>query len=137
MPPTTIETVARLIGDKWSMLVVRDVFRGVRRFDELRDDLGVSRAVLTDPLRRLVDAGELTRVRYCEHPPRHEYHLTTMGTELSPMLVALLRWGDRWLGDGDPTAVLVHAPCGTEFEQSFWCRRCQTTFGPSAVRAAG
>lgn len=136
MAATTIETVARLIGDKWSMLVVRDVFRGVRRFDDLQADLGVSRAVLTDRLKRLVAAGVLTKVRYHEHPPRYEYHLTPMGTELSPMLVALLRWGDRWLGDGDPTAVLVHAPCGTEFEQGFWCRRCKTTFGPSAIRAA-
>ncbi len=136
MAATTIETVARLIGDKWSMLVVRDVFRGVRRFDDLQADLGVSRAVLTDRLKRLVAAGVLTKVPYLEHPPRHEYHLTPMGTELSPMLVALLRWGDRWFGDGDPTAVLVHAPCGTEFEQGFWCRRCKTTFGPSAIRAA-
>lgn len=136
MTASTLDTVARLIGDRWAMLVIRDVFRGVRRFDELREDLGVSRAVLSDRLKRLVAAGVLERTPYQDHPPRFEYTLSPMGLELSPMLVALLRWGDRWLGDGDPTAVLVHAPCGTELEQAFWCRSCRTTFGPTAVRAA-
>ena len=104
MPTTTsdetIAAVADLVGDKWSMLVLRDVFRGVRRFDELCADLGMSRAVLTERLKRLVDAGVLTRVPYQERPVRYEYRLTPMGVELSPMLVALMRWGDRWLGDG-------------------------------------
>lgn len=131
-----METVARLVGDKWSMLVVRDVFRGVRRFDELQADLGVGRAVLADRLRRLTAAGILTKAPYGERPVRYEYRLTEMGLELSPMLVALLRWGDRWLGDGEPTAVLVHGPCGTEFEQAFWCNTCKTTFGPGAIRSA-
>ncbi len=134
--PTTIEAVAQLVGDKWSMLVVRDVFRGVRRFDDLCDDLGVARAVLTGRLKRLVDAGVLTKVPYRQRPVRYEYRLTPMGLELSPMLVALLRWGDRWLGSGEPTAHLVHAPCGTEVQQAFWCSTCRCTFGPTAIRSA-
>ena len=139
MPATTDETIAAvagLVGDKWSMLVLRDVFRGVRRFDELCADLGMSRAVLTERLKRLVAAGVLTKVPYQEHPPRYEYRLTPMGVELSPMLVALLRWGDRWFGDGAPTATLVHAPCGTELHQAFWCPTCKRTFGPAAIRSA-
>lgn len=131
----TITEVAKLVGDKWSMLVVRDVFRGVRRFDDLCADLGVGRAVLADRLKRLVAAGVLTKAPYGERPVRYEYRLTAMGLELSPMLVALLRWGDRWLGDGAPTAVLVHAPCDTELEQAFWCRTCHTTFGPAAIKS--
>jgi DNA-binding HxlR family transcriptional regulator len=123
------------VGDRWSVLVVRNVFRGVRRFEELHDDLGVSRAVLSSRLRNLTAAGVLTKVKYQDRPARHEYRLTEMGLELSPVLVALLHWGDRWLGDGDPIAVLVHAPCGTEFEQGFWCPTCRTTFGPTAVRS--
>ena len=116
--PRTIAAVAGLIGDKWSMLVLRDVFRGVRRFDELCGDLGMSRAVLTERLKRLVDAGVLTKVPYQERPVRHEYRLTPMGVELSPMLVALMRWGDRWLGDGEtdgdarPRPVRHRAPPG-------------------------
>ena len=139
VPATTDETIAAvagLVGDKWSMLVLRDVFRGVRRFDELCADLGMSRAVLTERLKRLVGAGVLTKVPYQEHPPRYEYRLTPMGVELSPMLVALLRWGDRWFGDGATTATLVHAPCGTELHQAFWCPTCKRTFGPTAIRSA-
>jgi DNA-binding HxlR family transcriptional regulator len=132
----TIAVVADLVGDKWSMLVVRDVFRGVRRFDDLCADLGVARAVLATRLRKLVDAGVLTKVPYHDRPVRHEYRLTPMGLELSPMLVALLRWGDRWLGEGEATAVLVHAPCGTELHQAFWCPACKCTFGPTAIRSA-
>ncbi len=133
---STLTDVVSLVGDKWSMLVVRDVFRGVRRFDDLQADLGVGRAVLADLLRRLVGAGILHKAPYGERPVRYEYRLTEQGMELSPVLVALLRWGDRWFGDGDPTAVLVHAPCGTEFDQAFWCRACRTTFGPAAIRSA-
>ena len=132
---TTIAEVARLVGDKWAMLVVRDVFRGVRRFDDLCADLGVGRAVLADRQKRLVEAGVLSKAPYGERPVRHEYRLTQMGLELSPMLVALLRWGDRWMGGDEPTAVLVHAPCDTELEQAFWCRTCKTTFGPNAIKA--
>jgi hypothetical protein len=79
----------------------------------------------------------LTKVPYQERPVRHEYRLTPMGVELSPMLVALLRWGDRWFGEGEATATLVHAPCGTELHQAFWCPTCKRTFGPTAIRAAG
>ena len=132
----TITAVADLVGDKWSMLVVRDVFRGVRRFDDLCADLGVARAVLAGRLKRLVESGVLTKVPYQERPVRYEYRLTPMGVELSPMLVALLRWGDRWLGDGEATAVLVHAPCGTDLQQAFWCATCKRTFGPGAIRSA-
>jgi DNA-binding HxlR family transcriptional regulator len=130
-----IESVAAIVGDRWSMLIVRNVFRGIRRFDTLQDDLGVSRPVLADRLKKLVAAGILERQRYQDHPPRYDYVLTAAGTELSPALVALIRWGDRWFGDGDRTAVLVHADCGEEFEQGFWCRTCATTFGPSDIRS--
>ena len=130
-----IVAVASIVGDRWSMLVIRDVFRGIRRFDELCDDLGIARPVLADRLRRLVDCGILTKVLYQEHPKRYDYRLTEAGVGLSPALVALLRWGDEWFGDGTPTAELVHAPCGSAFEQAFWCAECATTFDPSAIRS--
>lgn len=130
-----LEAVASIVGDRWSMLVLRNIFRGVRRFDALCDDLGVSRPILANRLKRLVEAGVLERVPYQEHPPRYDYRLTEAGVQLSPALVALLRWGDTWFGDGTRTAVLVHAPCGVEFEQGFWCSTCKVTFGPAAIRA--
>lgn len=132
-----IEAVASIIGDRWSMLVLRNIFRGIRRFDALCEDLGVSRPILANRLKRLVEAGVLERVPYQEHPPRYDYRLTDAGVQLSPALVALLRWGDTWFGDGGRTAVLVHADCGTEFEQSFWCSTCKVTFGPAAIRSSG
>jgi DNA-binding HxlR family transcriptional regulator len=117
------------------MLILRDVFRGLHRFEELRGDLGIARPVLSNRLGKLVDGGILTRVPYEEHPPRYEYRLTEMGFELSPALVALMRWGDRWLSDGEAVVVLYHGTCGTELEQGFWCPRCLTTFGPRAIKS--
>jgi hypothetical protein len=127
--------VARLVGDHWSILTVRAIFRGIRRFDDLQADLGISRGVLTDRLRRLMDAGIVERQPYQEHPVRYDYRLTPKGLELSPMIVALLRWGARWVGGTQHGPVLVHKQCGTELEQGFWCRTCQTTFGPLGVGA--
>jgi DNA-binding HxlR family transcriptional regulator len=130
-----IESVAAIVGDRWSMLIVRNVFRGIRRFDALQDDLGVSRPILADRLKRLVEAGILVRQQYQDRPPRYDYVLTPAGTDLSPALVALIRWGDRWFGEGDRTVVLVHADCGREFEQGFWCATCSTTIGPGDIRS--
>jgi len=117
------------------MLIVRNIFRGIRRFDALQADLGVSRPILAGRLERLVDSGILERVAYQDRPPRYDYVLTPAGLELSPALVALIRWGDRWFGDGGRTVVLVHSECGQEFEQGFWCTTCSTTFGPSDIRS--
>jgi DNA-binding HxlR family transcriptional regulator/peroxiredoxin len=95
-----------VVGDWWTLLIVRDAARGVHRFDELQRELGLSRKVLTERLRLLVEAGVLVRVPYQERPVRHEYRLTPRGRALLPVLVALQDWGDAWvLGDGDtPTA---------------------------------
>lgn len=141
MPETDLEgadSIARtleIIGDRWTLLILRDVFRGLRRFEQFRDALGIARPVLADRLRKLVAAGVLERLPYQDRPPRYEYRLSAMGRELSPALVALMRWGDRFLAGGEPTVVLYHAACGTELEQGFWCRSCATTFGPLAIRS--
>ncbi|MEI7991911.1 MAG: helix-turn-helix domain-containing protein [Actinomycetota bacterium] len=127
--------VARVVGDRWSILAIRAIFRGIRRFDDLQADLGISRGVLTDRLRRLMDAGVVERVPYQENPVRYDYRLTPKGLELSPMIVALLRWGSKWVGGTQHGPVLIHKQCGTELEQGFWCRTCRTTFGPLGVGA--
>jgi DNA-binding HxlR family transcriptional regulator len=131
---TTIERTLALVGDRWSILVLRAAFRGIRRFDEFCSDLSIARPILTARLRKLVDAGLMIKEPYQQHPPRYEYKLTPMGAALSPAIVALVRWGDEHLSTGRPTTILVHAPCGTELEQGFWCQQCATTFGPSAIR---
>jgi DNA-binding HxlR family transcriptional regulator len=133
---TTLERTLALVGDRWSILIIRAALRGIRRFDDFIDDLGIARPILTARLTRLVDGGVMERTLYQERPRRYEYRLTPAGVALSPALVALIRWGEHHLGDGDAEIVLVHGPCGTELEQAFWCRRCSATFGPAAIRAA-
>jgi len=131
---SAIEHTLRVLGDRWSILIVRAALRGIRRFDDFCDDLGIARPILTARLRRLVDHGVMTRVAYQQNPLRHEYRLTEAGIALSPVLVALVRWSEEHGGGPSSTTALVHAPCGTELEQAFWCRRCRTTFGPTAIR---
>jgi DNA-binding HxlR family transcriptional regulator len=91
-----------VVGDRWTLLVVRDIALGLYRFDELLDSLGVASNVLTDRLNRLVDEGVLERVPYRERPPRFEYRLTKKGRELGVALLALMQWGDRHLSDKPP-----------------------------------
>lgn len=81
---SSISAALDIVGDRWTILILRDAFRGIRRFDELRRDLDIPRAVLSDRLRRLVDHGVLVKRRYQDRPVRHEYRLTRMGLELSP-----------------------------------------------------
>ena len=132
-----IEHTLGVIGDRWSILIVRAALRGLRRFDEFVDDLGIARPVLTERLRRLVEHEVMVKVPYQEHPRRYEYRLTESGIALSPVLVALVRWSEQFVPGVEPSTALVHAPCGTELEQAFWCRRCQTTFGPTQVKGVG
>ncbi len=127
-PDCSIQASLDILGDRWTILILRDAFRGVRRFEDFRRDLDIARPVLTERLKRLVDRGVLARHLYCERPPRHEYRLTEMGMALSPALVALMRWGDRWLSDGDAPTVLVHEACGHPLDQQFVCWHCDETF---------
>ncbi|MDX6470321.1 MAG: hypothetical protein QOF75_2124 [Gaiellaceae bacterium] len=94
-----------LVGERWTLLIVRDAFLGMRRFEEFQEDLGIARNVLTDRLNRLVDEGIFERVLYSERPERHEYKLTRKGRDLSLALTALRQWGDEYLTD-TPARVL-------------------------------
>ena len=98
----SIARTLELVGDRWTLLVVRDVALGRYRFDELQASLGVATNVLTDRLGRLVAEGVLERVRYSERPERYEYRLTAKGRELSVTLLALMQWGDRHVSERPP-----------------------------------
>jgi DNA-binding HxlR family transcriptional regulator len=113
------------IGDRWTLLVIRDLFLGLRRFEDLQRDLGVARNVLTDRLGRLVEEGIVERRLYQERPERYEYRLTAKGLDLWPVMISLMKWGDRHAPDegGAPT-VVVHKGCGGEVDERFNCRRC-------------
>src|SRR5687768_7420595 len=85
-----------VVGEWWTMLIIRDAFRGVRRFEDFQRSLGIARNVLTARLQRLVDEGVIERRPYQDNPLRHEYRLTAKGLDLYPVLVSLMQWGDRW-----------------------------------------
>ena len=98
----SIARTLEVVGERWTLLIVRDVFLGLRRFDQLQESLGVARNVLADRLNRLVEHGILQRVPYSEHPPRFEYRLTDKGRELNVALTALRQWGDAHLSEKPP-----------------------------------
>jgi len=93
----SIARALEIVGERWTLLIIRDVFLGLRRFDEIRDDLGIARNVLTDRLARLVEEGILERAPYSERPQRFEYRLTKKGQDLYVALAALRQWGDQYL----------------------------------------
>jgi DNA-binding HxlR family transcriptional regulator len=103
-----------IVGEWWSLLVIRDVFRGIRRFDALQESLGIARNILARRLRALVQAGILEKRAYEERPVRYEYRLTGKGRALFPVLVTLMEWGKRWAPPEERTVRLVDATTGRE-----------------------
>src|SRR5262249_45676914 len=114
-----------VVGDRWTLLVLRDAFLGVRRFEAFQIDLGMTRHRLADRLRKLVAHGILERGRYQERPARFEYRLTEKGKDLYPIVVSLTRWGDRWMaGEAGPPVELVHKGCGKITMPALACPEC-------------
>lgn len=113
-----------VIGEPWSPLILRDIWVGMRRFDQLQSDLGISRKVLTERLHHLVDHGVLERQPY-DNRPRYEYHLTTKGLELVDVLMVMRGWGDRWLaGPEGPPVLSRHQACGEISDVELRCTVC-------------
>jgi DNA-binding HxlR family transcriptional regulator len=120
----SIARTLEVIGERWTLLILRETFLGTRRFDDIQRKLGVARNVLQTRLERLVDEGILRRVPYQERPLRHEYRLTRKGTDLWPVLVALLKWGDRHVAPAGPPMILEHKGCGGQVDDRRRCDRC-------------
>ena len=130
----SIARTLEIVGERWTLLIVRDALLGMRRFDEFRESLGVARNVLSDRLGRLVEAGILDRVRYQEHPERHEYRLTSKGRELAVPLIGLMHWGDKHLaGASGPPRLTRHAGCGGDVVEQFVCTVCGEPVAPGAL----
>ncbi len=120
----SIARTLEIVGEKWALLAVRAVFLGNRRFDEMVRRTGAPRDTLAARLRTLVSAGILERRQYSAHPARFEYRLTGAGRELYPVILTLMRWGDRHLaGPGGPPLVLEHS-CGHRLSAQLVCEAC-------------
>jgi DNA-binding HxlR family transcriptional regulator len=124
-----------VIGERWSLLIVRDVFLGMRRFDEIQSDLGIARNVLNARLTRLLDQGVLEKRLYQEHPPRHEYRLTDKGLDLWPTIVSLMQWGNRYAAPAGPPVLLEHRGCGGMVDEHRMCDTCGTRLSVRDARA--
>jgi DNA-binding HxlR family transcriptional regulator len=124
-----------VVGEWWTLLIVRDALRGTRRFEDFLAKTGMARGVLTARLRKLTFAGILERVAYSEHPPRFEYQLTPKGRALGPIIGAMLEWGDTWapLPSGPPV-VLVHESCGAAMYPVRVCPSCGGAITEGNVR---
>jgi DNA-binding HxlR family transcriptional regulator len=124
-----------LIGERWTILIVRDAFLGVRRFDDFQRSLGIARNVLQGRLERLVENGILERVRYQDRPERFEYRLTEKGVDLWPVVVALISWGDRHMSPDGPPVVLEHRDCGGTVNDRRICEACSALLEARDVKA--
>lgn len=125
-----------VVGERWSLLILRDVLLGVRRFDELQKSLGITRSVLSTRLEHLVCDGVLQRARYQTRPDRYEYQVTEKGLELWPVLMHLLDWGDRhYAGESGPPRVVEHIDCGGRMNRDLCCDRCGERLRPDTATA--
>src|SRR5436853_5791286 len=126
-----------VIGDRWTMLVLREAFMRTRRFEDLQARTGAPRPVLAERLKVLVDNGVLERRLYSERPDRFEYRLTEKGRDLYPVVVSLLSWGDRWMsGRIGPPVELRHKGCGHVMLPELACPECGEWLGARDVEAA-
>jgi DNA-binding HxlR family transcriptional regulator len=118
----TIAASLAVVGEKWSLLVIRELSLGIHRFDAIQRNTGAPRDILTARLRRLEEEGVIEKQLYELHPPRYEYRLTKAGDELRPILLALAEWGDRWTGE-HAHASWLHE-CGAELDLKHTCSVC-------------
>jgi DNA-binding HxlR family transcriptional regulator len=123
-----------VIGDRWTLLVLRDAFMGVRRFDDFENSLKIARRVLSERLAELVDEGILRKEPYQKNPPRFEYRLTEKGLGLYPALLSLVHWGDEYYaGAAGPPVLHTHKTCGHDFRSVLTCSECGEAVDARAV----
>jgi DNA-binding HxlR family transcriptional regulator len=122
-----------VVGDWWSLLIVRDAFLGVRRFDDFQARLGISRNILNQRLTKLVDNDVLERVPYQDNPPRANYRLTEKGRDLWHVLTAMRQWGDRWAAPAGPPLKMRHTACGRLVKAVAVCSHCGEPLNPRSV----
>jgi DNA-binding HxlR family transcriptional regulator len=131
----SIARTLEIVGERWTLLIVRDALLGLRRFEEFQASLGIARNVLTDRLSKLVADGLLERVCYQQRPARYEYRPTAKAADLVAAVLALMHWGDRHAAGPDgPPRIAAHAGCGGDVREQLVCAECGQALGPEAVQ---
>jgi DNA-binding HxlR family transcriptional regulator len=120
----SIARTLEIVGSRWTLLVLRDLFAGITRFDAIQADLGISRKVLAERLASLEDDGVVRREAYQDNPPRYDYVLTRKGSELGSVLLAMIAWGDRWEAPDGPPLLFRHEQCGKVTHAVAACSEC-------------
>jgi DNA-binding HxlR family transcriptional regulator len=124
-----------VIGDRWTILILRDAMRGASRFDDFHGRLKCSRAIVSDRLSGLVERGVLVREQYEAHPPRFDYRLTEMGRSLAPVLMTMSQWAETWMPlPGVPRIERIHLTCGHAFQPALHCSECGEKIGPGEIK---
>lgn len=132
--PCSVARTVAVIGDRWTLMILRDCFLGVRRFEDFERRLGISRSIVADRLKRLVDEGVLQREPYQQRPVRHEYRLTDKGLALHPVVLAIVHWGDSYYaGPEGPPLIHRHKACGCDFAPVTTCSECHAPLGARDV----
>ena len=132
--PCSVARALSIVGDSWTLLILRDSFLGTKRFDKFQQQIGLSRHRLTDRLNKLVEYEILRKVPYQEKPKRHEYRLTRKGVELYPVLMTLAKWGDNWMAGGDGAPIeYTHTKCNHHMTMNLCCSECGEEINPREV----
>ncbi|MBP7649955.1 MAG: helix-turn-helix transcriptional regulator [Phenylobacterium sp.] len=132
--PCSIARSVAVIGDRWTLMILRDAFLGVRRFEAFQTRLGISRTIITERLKLLVEEGVLAKVPYQDRPVRHEYRLTQKGMDLYPVVMAIVNWGDRhYAGEAGAPLLHHHKACGCDFHPVMTCSECHAPVGAREV----
>ena len=131
----SIARTVAVLGERWTLVILREAFNRRRRFDDIQRDLGIARNILADRLQTLVAEGILERRAYQQRPERFEYRLTDKGRDLYPVLIALMQWGDRYTaGEAGPPVELIHEPCGEQTHPRLVCDHCGEPIDPHDIR---
>lgn len=129
----SVARALEVVGDRWTLLLVRDALIGITRFEDFQRHLGMATNVLTDRLARLVEEDVLQRSRYQRHPDRYEYLLTPKGRNLYSIIGALMSWGDKYYAPNGPPLLIVHDHCGGAPVRHLTCTNCGESLGPDDV----
>ena len=132
--PCSVARSVAVIGDRWTLMILRDAFLGVRRFEAFQTRLGISRTIIPERLKLLVEEGVLAKVPYQDRPVRHEYRLTQKGMDLYPVVMAIVNWGDRhYAGEAGAPLLHHHKACGCDFHPVMTCSECHAPVGAREV----